>query len=175
MPRGCPLALLLAAGLALGCSRPDDDGSATTRAAGVVDTAGVAADGAAPIAPEPGEEPYLANIRQLTFEGQNAEAYFSPDDDRLIFQSTSGSLGCDQIFTMRADGSDRRMVSTGAGVTTCAYFVYPDASGIVYSSDPPRRFHLPGARRLQSRVPCGPFILDTTCSARTSTAGTSCA
>ena len=134
MPRGCPLALIVAAGLALGCSRPNDDGSATTRAAGVVDSAGVAADGTAPIAPEPGEEPYLANIRQLTFEGQNAEAYFSPADDRLIFQSTSGSLGCDQIFTMRADGSDRRMVSTGAGVTTCAYFVYPDASGIVYSS-----------------------------------------
>jgi Tol biopolymer transport system component len=133
MPRRCAPALIVAAGLVFGCSQTEDDGSAP-RAAGVADTAGVAADGAAPIRPESGEEPYLANIRQLTFEGQNAEAYFSPDDDQLIFQSTSGTLGCDQIFTMRADGSDRRMVSTGAGVTTCAYFVYPDARGIVYSS-----------------------------------------
>lgn len=132
MPRGCALALIVAWGLAFSCSRPEDDGSATQD--GVADTAGIAADGAGPIDPEPGEEPYLANIRQLTFEGQNAEAYFSPGDDRLIFQSTSGSLGCDQIFTMRADGSDKRMVSTGDGVTTCPYFVYPEASGIVYSS-----------------------------------------
>jgi len=89
---------------------------------------------AATALPEPGEEPYLANLRQLTFEGQNAEAYFSPDDERLVFQATTGAMGCDQIFTMRLDGSDRRMVSTGAGVTTCGFFVYPDADGIVFSS-----------------------------------------
>ena len=92
------------------------------------------ASGQPALPPEVGEEPYLSNLRQLTLEGQNAEAYFSPDDEWLIFQSTSGALGCDQIFTMRVDGSDRRMVSTGAGVTTCAYFTYPDARGIVYSS-----------------------------------------
>ncbi|HYO46591.1 MAG TPA: hypothetical protein VEY33_07885 [Gemmatimonadota bacterium] len=86
------------------------------------------------LVPEPGEEAFLANIRQLTFEGQNAEAYFSPGDERLIFQATTGSLSCDQIFTMRVDGSDVRMVSTGAGVTTCAYWTYADGRGIVYSS-----------------------------------------
>jgi Tol biopolymer transport system component len=43
-------------------------------------------------------------------------------------------MECDQIFTMRIDGSDKRMISTGAGVTTCAYYVYPDAAGIVFSS-----------------------------------------
>ena len=123
MPRGCALAFLVAAGFACGCTRLEEDGSAPEDRE-APDTTEAAA-GTAPIIPEPGEEPYLANIRQLTFEGQNAEAYFSPDDQQLIFQSTSGSLGCDQIFTMRADGSDRRMVSTGAGVTTCAYFVYP--------------------------------------------------
>jgi Tol biopolymer transport system component len=103
------------------------------------------------VAPEPGEEPYLSNLRQLTFEGQNAEAYFSPDDQRLIFQATTDSLACDQIFTMRIDGSDVRMVSTGAGVTTCAYWTYPDARGIVYSSThladkscPPRPDHSRG-------------------------------
>jgi Tol biopolymer transport system component len=86
------------------------------------------------VVPESGEEPYLSNLRQLTFEGQNAEAYFSPDDSRLIFQATTGTLSCDQIFTMRVDGSDVRMVSTGAGVTTCAYWTHPDAGGIIYSS-----------------------------------------
>ncbi|MGH7566368.1 MAG: TolB family protein [Gemmatimonadota bacterium] len=97
-------------------------------------TVGQPIDAAVELLPEPGEEPYLANIRQLTFEGQNAEAYFSPDDERLIFQATTDSLSCDQIYTMQVDGSDKRMVSTGAGVTTCAYWTYPDASGIVYSS-----------------------------------------
>ncbi|HEY7471616.1 MAG TPA: hypothetical protein VIE68_04635 [Gemmatimonadota bacterium] len=106
----------------------------TALALAAVGFAAACATGQPGIPPEAGEEPYLGNIRQLTFEGQNAEAYFSPDDEWLIFQSTSGSLGCDQIFTMRVDGSERRMVSTGAGVTTCAYFVYPDAHAIVYSS-----------------------------------------
>src|SRR5215213_2418449 len=58
-------------------------------------------------------EKHLRNVRQLTFGGENAEAYFSGDGKRLIFQSKHGELKCDQIFTMRADGSDVRMVSTG--------------------------------------------------------------
>ena len=53
----------------------------------------------------PGEEKHLANVRQLTFGGQNAEAYWSADGTRLIFQSDEGTLPCDQIFTMKADGS----------------------------------------------------------------------
>ena len=60
----------------------------------------------------------LANIRQLTSGGENAEAYWSPDGKRLIFQSTRGDLKCDQIFIMNADGSDQHMVSTGKGRTT---------------------------------------------------------
>ena len=105
--------------------------------AGRSDPPPVAASTEAPgttVTPEPGEEAYLADILQLTFEGQNAEAYFSPDDRRLIFQATPDSLSCDQIFTMNVDGSDKRMVSTGAGVTTCAYWTYPDSRGIIYSS-----------------------------------------
>lgn len=77
------------------------------------------------IGPFPGEEKHLKNIRQLTFGGQNAEAYFSPDGLRLIFQSTRANLKCDQIFTMFLDGSDQQMVSTGKGRTTCAYFLKP--------------------------------------------------
>jgi Tol biopolymer transport system component len=86
--------------------------------------------------PEPSDipvEPRLANVRQLTFGGQNAEAYFSHDGDELIFQSTRGELECDAIFRMRADGSDTRQVSSGKGVTTCA-FIAPDNQSIIYAS-----------------------------------------
>ena len=75
----------------------------------------------------------LSNIRQLTFGGQNAEAYWSPDGSKLVFQSTRGDASCDQIYVMNADGSDQRMVSTGKGVTTCGYFL-PDGKSIVYAS-----------------------------------------
>lgn len=79
------------------------------------------------------EEKHLSNIKQLTFGGENAEAYFSGDGKKLIFQSTRGGNGCDQIFTMNIDGSDVRMVSTGKGRTTCSYF-YPNGKRITYSS-----------------------------------------
>jgi len=79
------------------------------------------------------EEKHLSNVRQLTFGGQNAEAYFSADGRRLIFQSTRENLQCDQIFTMNVDGSDQKMVSTGKGRTTCSYF-FPKGNRILYSS-----------------------------------------
>ncbi len=75
----------------------------------------------------------LRNIKQLTFGGQNAEAYFSFDGKRLIFQSTRPPYSCDQIFIMNADGSDPRLISTGKGKTTCGYF-YPDGKHVLYSS-----------------------------------------
>src|SRR5579862_43496 len=78
-------------------------------------------------------ETHLRNVRQLTFGGQNAEAYFSADGKQLIFQSTHGDVKCDQIFTMNIDGSNVKMVSTGKGRTTCSYF-YPDGRKILYSS-----------------------------------------
>lgn len=78
-------------------------------------------------------ERHLANIRQLTFGGQNAEAYFSADGAGLILQSTHGALQCDAIFRMDVDGSRLRMVSSGQGVTTCS-FIAPDSRSIIYSS-----------------------------------------
>lgn len=78
-------------------------------------------------------EVHLADVRQLTFHGENAEAYFSFDGTRLIFQRTGPESGCDQIYTMRLDGSDVQMVSTGVGRTTCAYY-YPSGDRILYSS-----------------------------------------
>jgi TolB protein len=83
-------------------------------------------------APERPDEKHLRNIRQLTNGGENAEAYFSFDGRKLIFQSTAGHA-CDQIYTMNVDGSDRRLVSTGKGRTTCSYF-YPDGKSILYAS-----------------------------------------
>lgn len=79
------------------------------------------------------QEKHLRNIRQLSFGGENAEAYFSSDGKKLIFQSTRDGRECDQIYTMNIDGSDVRMVSTGKGRTTCSYF-YQNGKRITYSS-----------------------------------------
>jgi len=78
-------------------------------------------------------EKHLRNIRQLTFGGENAEAYFSADDRQLIFQARRGEGDCDQIYIMNTDGSGKRIVSTGQGRTTCSYF-FPDGKRIIYSS-----------------------------------------
>ena len=99
-------------------------------------TAGFSAQNKTPLSqninPEPGEK-HLRNIRQLTFGGENAEAYFSSDGKKLIFQSTREGHECDQIYTMNIDGSDIKMVSTGDGRTTCSYF-FPGNKKILYSS-----------------------------------------
>lgn len=79
------------------------------------------------------EEKHLKNIKQLTFGGQNAEAYFSFDEKRIIYQATVDEYKCDQIFMMNLDGSGKKMVSTGKGRTTCAYFL-SDGAHIIYSS-----------------------------------------
>src|SRR6266496_4235623 len=79
------------------------------------------------------EEKHLRNVRQLTFGGENAEAYFSADGKQLIFQSQRESLKCDQIFIMNVDGSGAHLVSTGKGRTTCSYF-FPDGKRILFSS-----------------------------------------
>lgn len=96
------------------------------------------AETAAPASPtevvEPiAEETRLRSVRMLTFEGENAEAYFSPSEDRLIYQSTHGEYECDQIFTMNIDGSGKTLVSTGQGRTTCSYFL-PGGDRIIYAS-----------------------------------------
>ena len=78
-------------------------------------------------------EKHLANIKMLTDEGENAEAYLSFDEKKLIYQSSHGNIKCDQIFTMNIDGSDKKMVSTGYGKTTCSYFL-PGDKKIIYSS-----------------------------------------
>jgi TolB protein len=78
-------------------------------------------------------ERHLRNIKQLTHGGENAEAYFSPDGSHLIFQSTRDGYPCDQIFTVKIDGTDLHKVSTGKGRTTCGYF-YPGSKQILFAS-----------------------------------------
>ncbi|MEM7483018.1 MAG: M20/M25/M40 family metallo-hydrolase [Acidobacteriota bacterium] len=89
-----------------------------------------------------GGESHLANITQLTFGGENAEAYWSPDGEELIFQSSRPPYECDQIFRIAVPElgvggvapPEATLVSTGEGRTTCAYFAYPDGERILYSS-----------------------------------------
>ncbi len=80
----------------------------------------------------PGER-HLRNVRQLTFGGENAEAYFSFDGKELVFQASPDGAACDQEYVMRADGSAVRKVSTGLGRVTCGYF-FPDGSRLLYAS-----------------------------------------
>lgn len=79
------------------------------------------------------KEKHLTNIKMLTNGGENAEAYLSFDETKLIYQATVDDLKCDQIFIMNIDGSDKHMVSTGMGRTTCSYFL-PGDDKIIYSS-----------------------------------------
>ena len=82
---------------------------------------------------QPTSEKHLKNLRQLTSGGENAEAYFSFDGKKLIFQSTRADWPCDQIYVMNIDGSGVQQVSTGKGRTTCAYFL-KDGKRFLYSS-----------------------------------------
>ncbi len=111
--------------LAAACARPLAPGAAAPAG-----SAGPAAG--APDLAFPGER-HLRNVRQLTFGGENAEAYFSFDGRQLVFQATPEGAACDQEYVMGADGSGVRRVSTGEGRVTCGYF-FPDASRILYSS-----------------------------------------
>jgi TolB protein len=69
------------------------------------------------------EEKHLRNLRQLTFGGENAEGYWSPDGTRLIFQSAREGTPCDQEFILEVESGKTRRVSSGTGRTTCGYFV----------------------------------------------------
>ena len=96
-----------------------------------------------------GVERHLSNIRQLTVGRQNAEAYFSFEGSKLVFQSTNDwrdangdmlpsartkaerGLGCYQIYVMDLESESIRLVSTGVGATTCGYF-FPGGRRVLY-------------------------------------------
>ncbi|MGB3966374.1 MAG: hypothetical protein WBO45_06560 [Planctomycetota bacterium] len=71
-------------------------------------------------------EPHLRNVRQLTFDGENAEGYWSNDGTRLVLQRRSGEMPADQIYVLDLASGDLKLVSTGKGRTTCSYFLQGD-------------------------------------------------
>jgi Tol biopolymer transport system component len=87
-----------------------------------------------PFAPRFDGERHLADVRQLTFGGENAEAYFSPDGTKLIYQSTPSGAACDQQYVMDLVTGETKRVSSGKGRTTCGYFRFPRGDRIVYAS-----------------------------------------
>jgi TolB protein len=114
--REAPLAAL-AAGFALACAAPMPAAVAQVN-----------------ISRQPGTgESRLANIRQLTTTGTQAEAYWSPDGSLITFQSTRDGHACDQQFTIRPDGSGLKRVSNGQGKTTCGW-IFPGNRKIFFGS-----------------------------------------
>lgn len=108
------------------------------------------------------EEKHFKNLRQLTFGGDNAEAYWSFDSKMISFQSNNKKwgLGCDQVFYAKVDGLDLSqgqkppLISTGLGRTTCSFFM-PDGKTILYASThfggeacPPEPERKPGGKYL---------------------------
>jgi Tol biopolymer transport system component len=85
----------------------------------------------------PGET-HLRHVRQLTFGGQNAEAYWSWDDKLLTLQITddrnvpAGEHRCDRIFTLDVASGALTPISHG-GRTTCSYFL-PGDRQMLYAS-----------------------------------------
>lgn len=106
------------------------------------------------------DEKHFRNMRQLTFGGDNAEAYWSFNDKMLVFQSNNPAWGlkCDQIFYTAIDADLKnekpKMLSTGEGRTTCAYFL-PGNKTIVYASTHPGGKECPEE---PARVPGGKYL-----------------
>lgn len=80
------------------------------------------------------QEARFGSLTMLTDGYENAEAYFSSDGERLVYQSNRPPHGCDQIYVMPAAGGESVLVSTGLGRTTCGYFAGEDDRYIVYAS-----------------------------------------
>ncbi|MEE9279717.1 MAG: M28 family peptidase [Myxococcota bacterium] len=76
----------------------------------------------------------LADLRQLTFGGENAEAYFSPDGRKLVFQRTPPEGGCDQQYVLDLSTGSMTRLSSGRGRTTCGYYAYPDGERLIYAT-----------------------------------------
>ena len=89
--------------------------------------------GSRAVAADSGER-HLANVRQLTFGGENAEAYFSRDGRFLTFQGRVDPNGCDQQYVVRVrDGGGLARISPGDGKTTCGFF-YGNDERVLFGS-----------------------------------------
>ncbi|MCP3103678.1 M20/M25/M40 family metallo-hydrolase [Myxococcus sp. K15C18031901] len=101
------------------------------------------------------EEVHLADLRQMSSGGENAEAYWSFDGKQLSLQARHGDMGCDRIYRMAVDPASAAPpsvtpVSSGQGATTCAHFL-PGDQELIYASThlggeacPPRPDHSMG-------------------------------
>jgi Periplasmic component of the Tol biopolymer transport system len=104
------------------------------------------------------EEKFIKNITQLTFGGDNAEAYFSPDGKQLTFQTNNPAWGlqCDQIYRYHIDSGIQNksykpsLISTGKGRTTCSYFM-PDGQHILYASTHLASDHCPHMNYIEGK------------------------
>ncbi|HEX9793089.1 MAG TPA: hypothetical protein VGC54_03820 [Planctomycetota bacterium] len=127
-----PILVFCAAGCLLPATAQD---SAARAAAQAPEPLAAAQDAGLPLREDlvyPGERHFGA-VRRLTTTGENAEGYFSFAGDRLSYQAKVGGLGCDQIFELDLLSGSRRLVSTGMGRTTCAYFTADDR-GVIFAS-----------------------------------------
>ena len=119
--RPAPALLSLLAVAIAACTPGPRVGTATSG----VGAGGVTAAPARAVSVDSGET-HLAEVQQITFGGENAEAYFSHDDQWLTFQSTRDGRACDQQFVVKVDGSGLARVSNGEGKTTCGWFLPGD-------------------------------------------------
>lgn len=124
------LPLLL--GIASACSSPQVDELNETAHEPAIPTQQFTIRAGRPVAAI-AEEENLRNVRQLTFGGENAEAYWSNDGRSLILQRTAPPHACDQIFRLDLESGELQLLSTGTGRTTCAYYLQGDRR-ILYAS-----------------------------------------
>lgn len=146
--RGCPgrwvvLALVGAAGC--GGGAPPTGGDLAGQP--VVPSRPLVVRAGRPVEPIAGEERHLRNVRKLTFGANNAEAYWSFDGRKLIYQSDRKPFECDQIYMIDLETGQEQLVSTGKGKCTCSYFLRGDQE-IIYSSTHLRDPNCPIAGRL---------------------------
>ncbi|MGA1524568.1 MAG: TolB family protein, partial [Planctomycetota bacterium] len=132
-PTPLRLPRLLLASLALLPACQQEKAPETTASSSEATTPAFEIRAGKPVDPLPGEK-HFRNVRQLTFGGENAEAYWSFDGTKLVFQRTlPPEIPADQIFVMDLATGEERMISTGKGRTTCAYFLKGD-DRIVFAS-----------------------------------------
>ncbi|MCZ6598273.1 MAG: hypothetical protein O7B99_11590, partial [Planctomycetota bacterium] len=110
--------------------------SCTAMAADEVGEIGPPFAGREPVAPliEPREE-HFVHLWKVTSGGNNAEAYWSFGDDRLVLQRSNEDedVPCDRIYLTDPDGGGLLQLSSGAGVTTCGFFL-PGDEQVLFAS-----------------------------------------
>ena len=139
VPAFSPFVLVLGALLACGGSETPTPAPEPEAAPAPMAKLAGPPDGWVPTAGKPSdiltdlEKKHLSDLRQLTFGDENAEAYWSPDGKKLIFQRTVKG-GCDAQFLFDLESGDVTPVSSGKGRTTCGYYSWPDGERFIYAT-----------------------------------------